>query len=44
MVRQPKPRMKALGNGLYLVESTSKPGIGHKVDAARGKCGCPAGR
>lgn len=44
MEQQFRPRMKRLGDGLYLVESTSTPGIGHQVDVARGRCGCTAGR
>ena len=38
------PRIRVLGPGRYLVESTSHPGIGHQVDALRLRCGCEAGR
>ncbi len=39
-----KPRMRRLGEGRYLVESSTTPGVGHQVDLGRGKCGCTAGR
>jgi hypothetical protein len=39
-----KPRLRVLGPGRYLVESTSRPGIGHQVDVLRLRCGCEAGR
>lgn len=39
-----KPRMRFLGGSLYLVESSSRPGVGHKVDVLRLKCGCEAGQ
>jgi hypothetical protein len=39
-----KPRMRRLSEFVYLVESTSTPGTGHKVDVATGRCGCVAGQ
>ncbi len=39
-----KPRMRKLSEFVYLVESTSRPGTGHKVDIATGRCGCVAGQ
>jgi len=44
MEQQIKPRMKHLEGSVYLVESSSQPGVGHKVDVLRLKCGCPAGQ
>jgi hypothetical protein len=38
-----KPRIRILGPARYLVESTSRPGLGHQVDVLRLKCGCDAG-
>jgi len=37
-----KPRVRRLGAGLYLVESTSTPGLGHQATAT--SCGCRAGQ
>lgn len=34
-----KPRVRRLGEGRYLVESSSKPGTGHPVTAS--SCNCP---
>jgi hypothetical protein len=39
-----KPRIRVLSPHRYLVESTSRPGLGHQVDVLRLKCGCEAGR
>jgi hypothetical protein len=39
-----KPRIRVLGPSRYLIESTSRPGIGHQVDVLRLRCGCEAGR
>ena len=39
-----KPRMRRLGEFLYLVESSSKPGTGHQVNIATGRCSCTAGQ
>ena len=39
-----KPRIRVLGPARYLVESTSRPGLGHQVDVLRPRCGCEAGR
>jgi len=39
-----KPRMRKLSEFVYLVESTSKPGAGHKVDIAARRCSCTAGQ
>jgi len=39
-----KPRMRKLSEFVYLVESTTKPGTGHKVDIAAGRCSCTAGQ
>jgi hypothetical protein len=39
-----KPRIRVLGPGRYLMESTSRPGLGHQVDVLRLKCGCEAGK
>lgn len=44
MANSRKPRMRKIGPSLYLVESISTPGIGHKLDVARGICGCKAGQ
>lgn len=38
-----KPRIRILGPARYLVESTTRPGLGHQVDVLRLKCGCEAG-
>src|SRR2546423_13038401 len=38
-----KPRIRVLGPARYLVESTTRPGLGHQVDVLRLKCGCEAG-
>ena len=39
-----KPRIRVLGNARYLVESSTRPGLGHQVDVLRLKCGCEAGK
>ena len=39
-----KPRIKRLGATRFLVESKSKPGVGHQVDTLRLHCTCPAGQ
>ena len=39
-----KPRIRVLAPHRYLVESTTRPGLGHQVDVLRLKCGCEAGR
>jgi hypothetical protein len=39
-----KPRIRVLSPHRYLVESTSRPGLGHQVDVLRLKCGCEAGK
>jgi len=39
-----KPRMRKLSEFVYLVESSSKPGTGHKVDVSAGRCSCTAGQ
>jgi hypothetical protein len=39
-----KPRIRVLGTARYLVESSTRPGLGHKVDVLRLKCGCEAGK
>ncbi len=39
-----KPRMRKLSEFIYLVESSSRPGVGHKVDVATGRCSCTAGQ
>lgn len=47
MQQQVTPRMRYLGeigDGWWLVESTSQPGRGHKVDTLRDRCGCRAGQ
>ena len=44
MEMQHKPRMRYLGGSMYLVESSSRPGLGHKVDVLHLKCGCEAGK
>jgi len=38
-----RPRMRKLSEFVYLAESSSQPGTGHKVDIASGRCGCTAG-
>ncbi len=42
MQQQFKPRMRKLSEFIYLVESSSRPGTGHKVDVAAGRCSCTA--
>ncbi len=44
MQQQFKPRMRKLSEFIYLVESSSRPGVGHKVDVATGRCSCTAGQ
>ncbi len=44
MQQQFKPRMRKLSEFVYLVESSSKPGTGLKVDVSTGRCGCVAGQ
>ncbi len=39
-----RPRMRRLSEFMYLVESSSRPGTGHKVDVATGRCSCTAGQ
>jgi hypothetical protein len=39
-----KPRIRVLDPARYLVESTSRPGLGHQVDVLRLNCGCEAGK
>jgi hypothetical protein len=39
-----KPRIRILSAHRYLVESTTRPGLGHQVDVLRLKCGCEAGK
>jgi hypothetical protein len=39
-----KPRIRVLSASRYLVESSSRPGLGHQVDVLRLKCGCEAGK
>ena len=39
-----KPRIRVLSAHRYLVESTTRPGLGHQVDVLRLKCGCEAGK
>ena len=39
-----KPCIRILGPARYLVESTSRPGLGHQVDVLRLRCGCEAGK
>jgi hypothetical protein len=39
-----KPRIRVLSAHRYLVESSSRPGLGHQVDVLRLKCGCEAGK
>ena len=39
-----KPRIRVLGPSRYLVESTTRPGLGHQVDVLRLRCGCEAGQ
>lgn len=39
-----KPRIRVLAANRYLVESTTRPGLGHQVDVLRLKCGCEAGK
>jgi hypothetical protein len=39
-----KPRIRILSAHRYLVESTSRPGLGHQVDVLRLRCGCEAGK
>ena len=39
-----KPRIRVLGPARYLVESMSRPGLGHQVDVLRLRCGYEAGK
>jgi len=39
-----RPRMRKLSEFIYLVESSSRPGVGHKVDVSAGRCSCTAGQ
>ena len=39
-----KPRIRVLSANRYLVESTSRPGLGHQVVVLRLKCRCEAGK
>jgi SWIM zinc finger len=39
-----KPRIRVLGPARYLVESTSRSGLGHQVDVLPLRCGCEAGK
>jgi hypothetical protein len=39
-----KPRIRVLGPARYLVESTTRPGLGHHVEVLRLRCGCEAGK
>ena len=39
-----KPRIRILGPARYLVESFTRPGLGHQVDVLRLRCGCEAGK
>jgi len=39
-----KPRVRYLGGTRYMVESASRPGLGHQVDTLRLRCGCEAGQ
>ena len=39
-----KPRLRRLSEFVYLVESSSRPGTGHQVNVATGRCSCTAGQ
>ena len=39
-----KPRIRVLGPARYLVESFTRPGLGHQVDVLRLRCGYEAGK
>jgi hypothetical protein len=39
-----KRRIRILGPARYLVESFTQPGLGHRVDVLRLRCGCEAGK
>src|SRR5438552_19090729 len=39
-----KPRVRHLGGARYLVESKTRPGIGHQVDVLHLRCSCEAGK
>jgi hypothetical protein len=39
-----KPRIRILCPARYLIESFTRPGLGHQVDVLRLKCGCEAGK
>ncbi len=39
-----RPRVKRLGDHLWLVQSKSTPSLGHQVSTMRGTCSCPAGK
>jgi len=39
-----KPRLRRLSEFVYLCESSSRPGTGHTVNIATGRCSCTAGQ
>lgn len=39
-----KPRIRRLSTTRFLVESTSRPGLGHQVDVLHLRCSCEAGQ
>lgn len=39
-----KPRIRRLSRTRFLIESRTKPGIGHQVDVLRLTCSCEAGK
>jgi hypothetical protein len=39
-----KPRVRNLGGRRYLIESRTKPGLGHVWNALTGSCSCKAGQ
>jgi len=39
-----KPRLRRLSEFVYLCESSSRPGTGHKVNISTGRCSCTAGQ
>lgn len=39
-----KPRIRRLGRTRFLIESRTRPGLGHQVDTLRLTCSCEAGK
>lgn len=44
MQQQTTPRMRYQGNGVWVCESSSQPGVGHLCNPTTGRCSCTAGK